>query len=870
MIPLLLLFAAPTVATASAASSASTARPPPPHLRVVRVAKAPTIDGVLDDDAWKLAPVGDSFTQKFPKDGAPASETTTVRVVYDDDAVYVAFDCPQEHTPVTQHLTRRDRSVEVDSVTFDLGTRGDHKSTFEFSVSSSGTLIDGIRFNDTDYSSDWDDNWEARTSVTAHGWSAEFRIPFRILRFPAASVQTWDFQASRYISGKQEYDEWAYFPRALGGEVSHYGRLDGLEGLHQRTPLEFRPFVVGRVRRRDPAVGQLASGWDTLVSGGLDVKWHPTQGLTLDATFNPDFAQVEADQVVLNLSTYETYFPEKRPFFLEGIDAFQTPFQLVYTRRIGHVPLIPNLRTDAINNEQLVDVPEPSAIYGATKLTGSLGKGWSVGTIQAVTAPNSVGVQLNSGERVSRLIDPLSSFEVVRLKHDLGDHAHVAVMATAVTHAEQTEGYPLLTPSAGYPGTTELCPTPVELTPLVAATITPAPRARCFNDAYVGAVDWIWRSANGDYATGGQLVGSVLQNGPTRPVADGTMIHNGDVGSGFLAYLNKEGGKHWTGDLRADVESKALEINDLGYNARANQISPSLEIDYRELEQKGPLTETHAWAWLGMTWDWAGLFVGHGLYAGSWGRFTNKWNYNVAVGFRATKFDDREVGDGTALQRDGRIATELGISTDSTKRVYLSLNQSTDAIFDGFNVGTDADLVVRVLPPWDVEILPTWQWTSGEPRFTDVYGAQGQYLFGQLDAKTAGVTFRTTYTFLPRLTLQAYAQLFLASGHYSRFTQFQAADPNATSHAAIQLAQLTSYNTPLASNPDFEEGVLNVNVVLRWEYRLGSIFYLVYTRSQTPTTTLGASDIGNLNLGAVGKAPASDALLAKLSFWWGL
>ena len=322
-----------------------------------------------------------------------------MRVLYDEDAVYVGFDCTQQNTPIVQRLTRRDRVVEVDSVQFDLGTRGDHKSAFEFYVNASGTQADAIRFNDTGYSTDWDDNWEARTDVTDHGWTAEFRIPLRILRFPSLPVQSWDFQASRYISMKQENDDWAYFPRSVAGEVSHYGRLDGLEGLREKMPLELRPFVVARVRRRDPAVGQLASGWDGLASGGLDLKWHPTPGLTLDATFNPDFAQVEADQVVLNLSTVETYYPEKRPFFLEGIDAFATPFQILYTRRIGRVPLIPSLRTNPFNprgDEQLYDVPEPSRIYGATKLTGSLGQGWSVGTIQAVTAPNSVQVQLGN------------------------------------------------------------------------------------------------------------------------------------------------------------------------------------------------------------------------------------------------------------------------------------------------------------------------------------------------------------------------------------------------------------------------------------------------------------------------------------------
>ena len=269
--------------------------PPAPHLRATRTPRPPVLDGKLDDDVWKLAPPSSGFRQKVPNDGSPASDPTVVRVLYDDVAVYVGFDCPQPHTPVTERLTRRDRWVEADAVSFDLGTRGDHKSSFEFGVNASGTLYDAIRFNDTDYSQDWDENWDASTDVTAHGWTAEFRIPLRILRFPTLPVQSWDFQANRYVSLKQESDDWAYYPRSVGGEVSHYGRLDDLVGLHERTPLELRPFVVGRLRRRDPTVGQLASGTDVWGSAGLDLKWHPTADLTLDATINPDFAQVEAD-----------------------------------------------------------------------------------------------------------------------------------------------------------------------------------------------------------------------------------------------------------------------------------------------------------------------------------------------------------------------------------------------------------------------------------------------------------------------------------------------------------------------------------------------------------------------------------------------
>ena len=584
-----------------------------PHLRAVRTPKPPVVDGILDDDVWKLAEASSNFTQRIPDDGAAPSDPTTVRVLYDDDAIYVAFDCPQPHSPITPHLTRRDRFVEADSVQFDLGTRGDHTSAFEFYVNASGTLADSIRFNDTDFSSDWDENWEARTHIGETGWTAEFRIPLRILRFSTHAVQSWDFQANRYISMKQESDDWSYVPRSAAGVVSHYGRLDDLRGLQELTPIELRPFVVGELRRRDATTSQIASGTDFLASVGLDLKWHPTQALTLDATFNPDFAQVEADQVVLNLTTYETYYPEKRPFFLEGIDAFATPFQLLYTRRIGRAAPIPSLRTDAVNNEQLVDVPTPATIYGATKLTGKLGDKWSVGTIQAVTAQNDVQVQLANGTRVTRSVDPTSTFNVMRLKRDLGDNASIALMFTATTHAEQTGNYPLVAPGQGYGFPTSnsvLCPGPVELTQVVTLPLQVRPLGRCFNDAYVGATDWRWRSPGGDWVTGGQVVSTVLQNGPDRQVADGTVLKPGDLGFGGKAYVNKEGGKHWVGDANVDLESTKFEINDLGYNQRANQIAGGANVEYRDLEPSGAFLETHEAIYTGVTFDARGWLIG--------------------------------------------------------------------------------------------------------------------------------------------------------------------------------------------------------------------------------------------------------------------
>jgi Domain of unknown function (DUF5916) len=845
---------------------------PPPRLRAVRVKTPPVLDGKLDDPSWALAAPSGAFTQKIPDDGAAPSDPTTVRVLYDDEAVYVGFDCPQTHTPIVEWLTRRDRIVEVDSVTVDLGPRGDHKSAFQFYVNVSGTLADGIRYNDTEYSSDWDENWDARTHVDGHGWTAELRIPLRVLRLSSLPVRSWDFQASRYISRRQETDVWAYFPRRLGGEVSHYGRLDGTEGARAATPVEARPFIVGRLRRRDrtdPALGQLASGTDVLGSAGLDLGWNPSPDVTLDATFNPDFAQVEADQVVLNLSNVATYYPEKRPFFLAGIDVFTTPFQLLYTRRMGAVPPVPSLRTDAAHRELLVDQPEASTIYGATKLAWRMADTWSVAMLQAVTAANGVQVQLGDGSRVTRTVAPLSSFGVARVRHDMVDNAEVGVTATAVTHAERTASYPSVAPSpgnAGGAGATTLCPTPVQLTPFVQIPLQVRPSGVCFNDAYAAAVDWRWRAPGGDYVTGGQVASSVLGKGPARPVADGTVERPGDAGWAVQAYVAKEGGRHWTGSLRVDIESARFEINDLGYDARANLVSGSANMEYRELTPWGPFLESHEAVFVRPSFSQAGLALGTATVVATYGRFKNLWDYWIDVHHMSTRFDDREVGDGTALERASSTGTEIFVATDATRRLALNVDQVTEVMAAGFNVAGSAGLNVRVLPQFDFDLLPTWQWSRGEPRFAAQGAAPGDYLFGRLEAKSVGLTVRTTYTFTPRLTLQGYAQLFLSSRHFSQFTEYTAGPGG--SPARVRLADLSPLAGAVTANPDSEQGVLDLNLVFRWEFALGSIVYLVYTRAQSPVTVLGANDAGTLDIGALGRAPVSDTVLVKLSYWY--
>jgi hypothetical protein len=839
---------------------------PPPHVRALHVVEPPVLDGRLDDAAWRDAPASAAFTQKSPREGEAPTERTSVRVVYDDDALWIGVDCEQKGSPVIARLTRRDREVEADWVSVALDTRRDEKSAFVFEVNAGGALLDAVRFNDADFSTDWDENWDARVSVHKDGWSAEYRIPFRILRFETLREQSWGFEVRRYVSTRQETDEWALVSRAVGGEVSHYGKLDGLVGLSARTPFELRPFVVGRVRRQDatsltvPTLGNttltsnLPGVTDFTPSIGADIKWHPSQDLTFDATINPDFAQVEADQLVLNLTTYETYYPEKRPFFLEGMDLYSTPTQLLYTRRIGAVPPLPTIRP----NEQLLDVPQPTTIYGASKLTGTLAPGWSVATLQAVTAPNSVPVLQGDGSHASRIVEPLSAWNVLRLRRDLGQASYVGLMATNVTRAEDTSSYPLAAPGQS------VCPASTQA---ARSTTVVAPGARCFDDAYVGAADWRWRSPGGDWASNGLVGASMLAHGPARTVPDGTVIRPGDPGVGATGYLGKEGGEHWVGDVWGAYGSRKFDDNDVGYNQRANLVGAGADAEFRTLVPWRRFLETHTRleAWEGV--NDSGLQLFGGVNVNTSGKLDNFWRYFFQLHWHPHYFDDREFGDGAALERSALVGNDIRVQSDTTKLLAVGLHARTEVLTDGgFNYYADADLLLRVLAQLDVDLAPTFTANEGEPRYVTIGSVAGEYVLGHLDAKSLGATLRATYTFTPRLTFIAYAQLFLASGHYSGFLSLLS-NP-AGPRPLVPLDGLRP-TPPPSSNPDFEEGVLNVNAVLRWEYKLGSLIYLVYTRSQVPNVTLAPGEQGTLDLGSVRRAPAADVVILKVSYWWG-
>ncbi len=353
----------------------------------VRVSTAPHIDGHLDDPVWSTIPASGTFTQSFPRDAEKPSAPTRIQVAYDDENLYVAIDCVQT-APRLARLTRRDRNVDDDRVGIDIDTAHDRRSAFHFQVSAAGVLVDGLRYEDTELNTDWDEIWDGEVANTATGWSAEIRIPLRILRLHAG-VSTWGFQVRRWIGATGELDTWAYAPRDAGGEVSRYGDLGPFDGLAPRQSIALVPFALTRAVRTDPAVpSQYGDGLSAAV--GLDATWRPRSNLVISASVLPDFGQVEADQVVLNLTTTEVEYPEKRPFFLQGMDLFQTPIQLLYTRRIGRAADSPVLPDGVDQLEPVGAAP----VLGAAKIVANAG-GIELGMLSAVTG----GVNASYGRR---------------------------------------------------------------------------------------------------------------------------------------------------------------------------------------------------------------------------------------------------------------------------------------------------------------------------------------------------------------------------------------------------------------------------------------------------------------------------------------
>jgi hypothetical protein len=778
----------------------------------VRTAVAPMIDGVMNEPAWQLAKPVTDFTQRDPNEGEPASERTEIRILYDNEALY--FGClmyDSDPSKIVARLARRDDEVESDVLSIRIDSYHDHQTAFEFTILASGVKVDILQYNDAQQEdASWDPVWEVQTRITDDGWVAEVKIPFNILRFTPRPEMEWGIQFIRRISRKQERDQWVLIRKSESGFVSKFGHLVGLRDLPAPSNLELIPYAVGSNRFLPPSAAY-PNGRDYRGNAGFDVKYRPGW-LTVDATINPDFGQVEADPAVLNLSTFETFYPERRPFFIEGVQIFRFGTfgdggggpGLFYSRRIGRA-----LEVDPPANGYLVDEPRAATILGAAKISGKTAGGLSVGLLEAVTGEERATVVDTTGRRTEMRVEPLTSYSVFRLRQDVLENSNLGMIATSV---HRRGGWPALT----------------------------------------GGVDWTLRFLESTYRLDGFLAVTRTTNSLNERL-------NGSAGR---ISFNKDGGEHWRGFLSADFTSKTYNVNDIGYFRRPNDYGMLAQVVYRDdyVTDWERFWNVQVLYHYRKNYDGAELFNSFQIEGAV--RLLNYWEFNLRAEVDQGKYDDRETRGFGLYQKRQRRSMTVRVESDPRELIVGDARAS----FGGFVGGGRFASVNTELEfkPWSHFTLQCELTHSRRDR--EFAWVANTTLDGLAELSTATIfadrttrewdlTFRGSFVFSRDLTLQYYAQVFFAKGTFTNY--------------AIMVGPDAFVPTSAYQRSDFNKQSFHSNLVLRWEFLPGSTAYLVWSQARSGDEGSYSTPLSE-DWRRTFSLPMENVVLLKVSYWWSL
>lgn len=396
----------------------------------VPVEKAPRIDGKLNDEAWINAPVATDFVQVEPRENVPSSQRTEVKVVYDNNAIYIGammYDTAPDS--ILRELTRRDEKGNCDFFSVAFDTYFDQQNMYMFDVTAAGVQGD-YRFNVDIF----DAVWESEVEVNDKGWSVEMKIPYSAIRFPKKEVQKWGVEFRRMIRRNREDSYWQYVPNGTDNFPAFIGILEGISNIQPPLRLSFTPYL-GATLNHYPSNIAGKSNYSTSYNAGLDLKYGINESFTLDATLAPDFGQVQSDNQVLNLSAFETQFEENRPFFKEGVELFSIG-GLFYPRRIGREPSGYQLvRSMAEADSTIIILANPSQaqLLNATKISGRTSSGLGLGMLNALTARSDATVKLKDGKDSTILTEPFTNYNIIALDQTLENNSSLSIINTNVT-----------------------------------------------------------------------------------------------------------------------------------------------------------------------------------------------------------------------------------------------------------------------------------------------------------------------------------------------------------------------------------------------------------------------------------------------------
>ncbi|MDH4043913.1 MAG: carbohydrate binding family 9 domain-containing protein [Gemmatimonadota bacterium] len=881
-------------ATAMRAQSDSAS--PRPAVSAVRLVGQIVLDGRLSEDVWRTTPAATDFRQSEPNEGTPATQRTELRFAYDGDALYVGarmFDT-EGAAGVRTRLVRRDGSPNSDFLEIIFDTFHDHLGRTFFRVNPAGSRGDAIAPGGSGEDESWDPVWEAKTRIDSLGWTAELRIPFSQLRYVPADVQSWGLQVWRFESRLNEWSMWAFWRRNEVGGPPMFGHLTDLSVTRPPERVELLPYVVGRSvnlppgNPDDPFADQHA--FDGRV--GADAKALLTSNLTLSATINPDFGQVEVDPAVVNLSAFETYFEERRPFFIEGAGLFSfggmscffcsnvSSLSMFYTRRIGRQPQASSL---AYNEGPYADIPDNTEILGAAKLTGRNGSGWSLGILDAVTRRERATVQRDDSSRTTVTVEPLTNYFVGRVAKDLrGGLTQIRGMATSVVRDLESPGLAgQLSRHAEAVGfSTDTWFGEREYRLMAQAAMT-----QVAGDS--GAILRLQRSSARYFQRPDRGQGT---NGLFTDRYDPSLTTM--RGWGLYSRFSRESG-NWLGEVAVNARSPGFENNDIAFLTRA---------DYAWMNANVARVFTHPGRWFRemvyiaggqQQYNFDGDLTDRQVQVFGDITFPNYWDFRTFWIHRFTVLDDRLTRGGPVVGRAGLNYFEAGVTTDERKTVVLEVGTNFGCTFEDACF-TEVGLDVRWRPASNVTLSfePAYAYsgaraqyvtTVADPTATAFAGAR--YVFSDLVQREVSMETRLAITFTPNLTLELFLQPFISSGAYTDFKEF--AVPRQLDKLVygrdVGTVTVRGGEPPVyeidpdgggpaepfeIEDPSFTVRSLRGNAVLRWEYLPGSTLFLVWTQSREDALNTGELDFGR-DARAVFRGPAENIFLVKVNYWFG-
>lgn len=851
------------------------------------------IDGRLDEAAWSAAVPATRFVQREPVEGAEPGEATEVRVLYDADAIYIGarmFDDHPEH--IGRQLVRRDERGAFDLFSVSIDPNNDRLTGYQFRVSAAGAQRDAYLYDDVRQDDAWDAVWESGVTIDELGWVAEMRIPLSQMRYETTDgPQSWGINFMRRCLATNETMDFALQSRLRYGRVSVLGRLNGLVLPSNARRLEIRPYSLGSARTAEAEQGNpFFDGSDFNARAGLDVRYGIGSSYHLDMTINPDFGQVEVDPAVVNLSAFETFFREQRPFFVEDAQVFEFGLsgrdELYYSRRIGRQP-----RGGTPDGADFADIPTETNILGAAKITGRSPGGVSFGALAALTGRESGKAHtITDGAIREFTVEPRAEFGVFRVRRDLRNGAsQIGAVGSFMHRALPDDGaFDYLT-SAAFSGGVD------------------------FEHNWGG-------SRSRDWAVYGYLAGSRVQGSTDamiriqrssnhyfqRPDATSLAVDSTATsmdGYNWRLQFARRDGSAWSGAVWFAEITPGFEINDLGFsrsNARLDggarieyqHITPGRYIRNYELNMFTFYNFNHEALDDPLSWSsWRNNYKNGRFFAGANVEFNNNWDIFMGSSYSPTQYSDTRTRGGPVMEDPGSYSFDIGVGTDRRKRISLETEIDYENVQRGgheWEAGIEA--TIRPTPNWELEISPNFSWERNAAQYvtqTDAlpyaptYG--NRYVFSDLERRSFSLETRLNVAFSPDMTLQLYAQPLLSSGDYLNYKQllrgnsfdFDVLDEGRRSFIdqtdGYRYLDFDGDGMPDInfSDRDFNIQSLRMNVVLRWEYRPGSRVFLVWQQTRSEQAENGVLDIGR-DFGNLFGGESENIFIVKFNYWFGV